>query len=256
MRVVRAIAWNTFVEALRDKVLYLLLFFGVFLFGASRLLAPLALGETRRITLDVGLAAISAFGCLIAIFVGHQLIFREVERKTLYFLFSRPIHRAQFVWGKFFGLYAVLALSVVAMGAMLALVLVAGGHEVGVSLLQALLLVLSEMAVLAAIAILVASFTSPILAGLFTLAAYLIGHGSGDLTALLARTESGTGHAVVEGLRWVLPRLDLYGEMLPVLSSAGWSGAQLGLAVAYASLYASACLLLAGVVLSRRELAL
>jgi len=256
MRVVRAIARNTFVEALRDKVLYLLLFFGVFLFGASRLLAPLALGETRRITLDVGLTAISAFGCLIAIFVGHQLIFREVERKTLYFLFSRPIHRAEFVWGKFFGLYAVLALSVVVMGGMLAAVLLAGGHEVGISLLEALLLVLLEMGMLAAIAILIASFTSPILAGLFTLAAYLIGHGSGDLTDLIARTESGPGRAVVEGLRWILPRLDLYGEMLPVLSGGGWSAEQIALAVAYGILYASACLLLAGVVLTRRELAL
>ncbi|MCA9757021.1 MAG: ABC transporter permease [Candidatus Eisenbacteria bacterium] len=256
MRVVRAIAWNTLVEALRDKVLYLLLFFGLFLFGASRLLAPLALGETKRITLDVGLSSISAFGCLIAIFVGHQLIFREVERKTLYFLFSRPIHRAQFVWGKFLGLYAILALSVVLMGAMLAAVLVAGGHGVDLSLLQALVLILVEMGILSAIAILIASFTSPILAGLFTLAGYLIGHGSGDLTELLARTSSPVGRGVVEGLRWILPRLDLYGELLPVLSGTGWSETQLGLAVAYGTVYGTACLLLAGVILTRRELAL
>lgn len=256
MRVVRAIAWNTFVEALRDKVLYLLLFFGIFLFGASRLLAPLALGETRRITLDVGLAAISAFGCLIAIFVGHQLIFREVERKTLYFLFSRPIRRAQFVWGKFLGLYAILALCVAVMGTMLVVVLLAGGHALGVGLFQALLLVLLEMAVLSAIAILVASFTTPILAGLFTLAAYVIGHGSGDLTDLLARTENPVAASLVEALRFLLPRLDLYGEMLPVLGGAGWTASQLGLALSYGIVYATACLILAGVVLARRELAL
>lgn len=256
MRIVRAIAWNTFLEAVRDRVLYLLLFFGIFLFGASRLLAPLALGETRRITLDVGLAAISVFGCLIAIFVGHQLIFREVERKTLYFLFSRPIHRAQFVWGKFLGLYGVLAACVAAMGAMLVVVLWIGGHAVDATLFAALLFVLLEMAVLAAIAILVASFTSPILAGLFTLSAYVIGHGSGDLTALLGRTENAVGRAVVDGLRWILPRLDLYGEMLPVLTGTGWTAAQLGLGALYGLVYATACLVLAGLVLQKRELAL
>ena len=115
--VIRALAWNTFLQAVRDRVLYLLLFFGLFVFGAARLLSPLALGEGRRITLDLGFASLSAFGCLIAIFVGHQLIFREVERKTLYFLFARPLSRSQFVWGKYLGLCLTLACSVVLMRA-------------------------------------------------------------------------------------------------------------------------------------------
>ncbi|MCA9726702.1 MAG: ABC transporter permease [Candidatus Eisenbacteria bacterium] len=256
MRILWALARNTFVEALRDKVFYLLLGFGAFLFSASRLLAPLALGEERRVTLDVGLAAISLFGCLITIFVGHQMIFREVERKTLYFLFSRPIHRAHFVWGKFCGLASVLAVSLVVMGALLVLVLKISGYPVDASIVQALVLAFFGLMILAAIAVLIAAFTTPVLAGLLTLAAYVVGHGSGDLFWLLERTGSPGAAALVRTLGWILPRLDLYSEMLPVLDGSGWTPIQMGWCVLYALLYGGACLCLATVVLQRREFTL
>lgn len=256
MRILTALAWNTFLEAVRDRVFYLILGFGVFVFGVSRLLAPLALGEGRRVTLDIGLAGISIFGCLLTIFVGHQLIFREVERKTLYFLFSRPIHRAHFIWGKFFGLTAVLAVSVIAMGSFLVSVLLLSGYDIDVSLGQALLFTICELTVLAAIAVLVASFTTPVLAGLLTFAAYLIGHGSGDLLTLLQTSSSpGTG-VVLQVLAWIVPRLDLYGDAWPVLAQTGWSAVQVLWGLLYAILYASACLVLATLVLRRKELAL
>lgn len=256
MNVVRALAHNTFKEALRDKVFYLLLGFGAFLFSAARLLAPLALGEERRITLDLGLAGISLFGCLITIFVGHQLIFREVERKTLYFLFSRPIHRAHFVWGKYLGLVSVLAVSVAAMGAVLAAVLLVSGFKVDLALGQALAWSFLGLTILAAVAVLIAAFTTPVLAGLFTLAAYLVGQGSGDLFLLLDRASSPVSAALVRALGWLVPRLDLYSEMLPVLEGTGWTAGQMGWGLLYATFYAGACLCLATVIMQRREFTL
>lgn len=253
MRVIAALGWNTFLEAVRDKILYLLVFFGIFLFGASRLLAPLALGEGRRISLDVGLASISVFGCLITIFVGHQLIFREVDRKTLYFVFSRPVRRADFVWGKFLGLWAVLAVAVSAMGAILCGVLSLSGYSYGLPLFQAIGFVLLELTVLASLALLIASFTSPILAGLLTLSAYLIGHGSGDLFALAGSVTTPVLQGLLRVASWIVPRLDLYGEMLPVLQNTGWTAAQYGWGIAYAAVYATAALTLASAILERRE---
>ncbi len=256
MRVVTALAKNTFIEAVRDKILYLLLFFGVFLFGASQLLSPLALGEARRVTLDVGLVAISVFGCLITVFVGHQLIFREVERKTLYFVFARPLRRSHFVWGKFLGLFAVLALSVIVMLLLLGCVLLAAGHEVDAALLQAGLFLLLEMSVLSAIAMLVASFTSPILAGVLTLSAFVIGHASGDLAEFMGRAGNPVLQRVIEGVSWIVPRLDLFNETLPVLAGTGWTGQEILLGLAYGLTYTLACLLLAGVILEKREFTL
>jgi hypothetical protein len=252
---VGALAHATFLEAVRDRVLYLLLFFGLFVFGASRLLAPLALGEGRRITLDLGFTAISAFGCLAVIFVGHQLIFREVERRTLFFLFARPLRRFEFVWGKYFGLLGVLAASVALMGGMLAVVLRISGYAFGWSFLGALALAFGELTVLAGVAVLFASVTSPVLAGLLTLAAWVIGHGSGDLQELLVSTASPAAAAAIRAVGWVVPRLDLYHDILPVLGGHDYPTPQLLLGAAYAVAYATAALAAASLVLRRRELA-
>jgi len=253
---IRALAVNTFLEAARDRVLYLLLFFGLFVFGASRLLDPLALGEGRRITLDLGFAALSAFGCLTTIFVGHQLIFREIERKTLFFLFSRPLRRVEFVLGKYLGLVLVLAAAVVVMGTLLAAVLLASGYAFGVAFAQALWLVFCEMAVLAAVAVFFAAFTSPVLAGLFTLAAWVIGHGSGELAALLAQSPGGSTGQLAGIAVWVVPRLDLYHDIVPVAAGTSYPLAALGWGTAYGMLYGGAALVGAAVVLARRELTL
>jgi ABC-type Na+ efflux pump permease subunit len=252
---VGALAHATFLEAVRDRILYLLLFFGLFVFGASRLLGPLALGEGRRITLDLGFTAISAFGCLAVIFVGHQLIFREVERRTLFFLFARPLRRSEFVWGKYVGLLGVLAASVVLMGGMLAAVLFVSGYAFGWPFLGALALAFGELTVLAAVAVLFATVTSPVLAGLLTLAAWVIGHGSGDLQELLASTASPGAAAAIHAVGWVVPRLDLYHDILPVLDGRSYPAGQLLLGAVYAAAYATAALVGASLVLRRRELA-
>ena len=256
LRAVRALAWNTFLEAVRNKVLYLLLVFGVFLFAASRLLAPLALGQGRRVTLDLGFAAVSAFVCLTTIFVGPQLIFREVERKTIYFLFSRPLGKAAFVWGKYLGLLTTLAVCVAAMCALLALVLLVSGYPFGWAFLQATVLALGEATILAAVAVLLAASTSPVLAGLLTLAAWVIGHASADLQLLLGATASPGLRSIVTGVSWIVPRLDLFGDIIPVVQNTLYPPGELLFAALYAMVYATAALIAAGLVLSRRELAL
>lgn len=254
MRGILSLAWHTWIEAVRDRVLYLLLFFGLFVFLAAQVLAPLALGEGRRITIDIGLASLSFFGCLLTIFVGHQLIFREIERKTLYFVFARPVRRSAFVLGKYLGLLLTLACAVGAMGGLLALVLAARGYDFGFALFEAIGLVFLELSIVAALAVLLASFTSPILAGLFTLAAYVIGHGSGDLLALI-QNSGPHGVGLVRFTSLIVPRLDLYHDAWPVLSLAGYSSDQLLLAAGYAGAYAAASLVLAAIILERRELA-
>ena len=252
-RQVAALARNTFLEAARDKVLYLFLGFGLFVFAASRLLAPLALGEDRRITLDVGFAALSAFGCLTAIFVGHQLIFRETERKTLYFLFSRPLGRGEFVWGKYLGLLLTLICAVALMGMLFWIVLVASHYDVGLAFLEAMLLAACEMAVLAAIAVWLAAVASPVLAGLLTLAAWLVGHGAGDMQSWMGATVPVTARALVRVFTWFTPRLDLYGDIGPVVHGGLYPTAQILWGVLYAGCYVCAALLAASALLARHE---
>lgn len=252
--VVAALAWNTVLEAVREKVLYLLGGFAGFIFIASRILAPLALGEGRRVTCDLGMAALSLFGLLIIIFVGHSLVYREIERGSVAFLFSRPVGRGAFVTGKYIGLAAVLLAAVGAMGGILALVLLASGYPVGIELAGAVALTLLELWILAALAILLASLASPVLAGLFVLGAWVIGNTAGSLADLALLLPSAPARLLARGALWVLPRLDLYDGSAWLIHGRTLPAEQWAWSLAYAGLYSVAALLLARIAFGRRSL--
>ena len=114
-----AVAANTFREAIRDKVLYNLVFFALLVMGASVVIGNMTLGEGIKIILDLSLAAMSVFGLLIAIFVGIGLVHKEIQRRTVYMLLAKPISRRNFVIGKYLGLMLVIALNVAIMTAAL-----------------------------------------------------------------------------------------------------------------------------------------
>ncbi|MFB3909115.1 MAG: ABC transporter permease [Candidatus Eisenbacteria bacterium] len=249
-----AIARNTVLEAVREKVLYLLAGFALFACAASRVLAPLALGEGRRVTIDIGLAGLSLFGLLLIVFVGHSLVYRELERGSAAFLFSRPLGRGSFVTGKFLGLAAVLAGAVAGMGIVLFLVLVLSGYEVGAVFAGAIALVLLELWVLAALAILFAALASPILAGLFVAGAFLIGNAAGSLTQLGQLFPQGGAGALSRALLWIVPRFDLFQAAPAVVHGGRIAPEQWLFSVCYAALYATGALLLARVAFARRSL--
>src|SRR3982751_947454 len=111
MRAIRYIAVNVFKESVRDKVLYNLVIFAVLLIAVSFLLGQLTAGQDIKIIKDLGLAAISLFGLFIAVFIGIGLVSKEVERRSIYSLLSKPIHRYQLVIGKYAGLVLTLAVN-------------------------------------------------------------------------------------------------------------------------------------------------
>lgn len=116
---VLAVAINTFREAVRDRVLQgvVAVAAAVVLFALA--LGELALGEAQRVVLDVGLAAISLFGVVVALFLGSSLLYKEIERKTLYVILPKPIRRAEFLVGKFAGIALTGVVFVAATGGFL-----------------------------------------------------------------------------------------------------------------------------------------
>src|SRR5438876_10849201 len=115
MRVIRSIALNVFKESVRDKVLYNLVFFAVLLIAVSYLLGQLTAGQDIKIIKDLGLAAMSIFGLFIAVFIGIGLVWKEVERRSIYSLLSKPIRRQEVVVGKYAGLVLTLTVNIVIM---------------------------------------------------------------------------------------------------------------------------------------------
>lgn len=204
---IRAIALNTFREAIRDRVLYLLLVFALIIIAVSRLLSLLTVGNEEKIIKDVGLSAISLFGVLIAVFVGVSLVYKEIEKRTVWTLLANPVRRWQFLAGKYVGLLAVLGLNVGLMSAGLFGLLLLRG-EPPWPLLPAIALIFVEMAIVTAFALLFSSLTNPILASVWTFAVYVMGHLAWSLKLLKERVPEGASRLVCDAVYWLLPNLD------------------------------------------------
>jgi ABC-type transport system involved in multi-copper enzyme maturation permease subunit len=108
---VRSIASNTFREAVRDRVLYNLIVFAFLLIGSALVFGQISIGIEKIVLINLGLAAISIFGVVIAIFIGIGLVSKEIDKKTLYTVLARPVRRWEFILGKFAGLIGTLSVN-------------------------------------------------------------------------------------------------------------------------------------------------
>lgn len=249
---VLAIALNTFRENLRDKLLYNLLIFALLMIGSSLLLMRLTLGEFHRLLLDVGLGSINIFGVLIAIFVGIGLVNKEIEKKTIYTIVSKPVARYQFLIGKYLGLTLTLLVNTLIMAGGLLLVLVAQDVPIENLLFKALGLIFLEFMVITAVALLCSTFTSATLSAIFTLAVYVIGHLTADLKMFGEKMDEGM-RLMANGLYYILPNLERFNLKGNVIHHIEVSGMDLLLIVAYGLTYVAFLLLSASIIFQRRD---
>jgi ABC-type transport system involved in multi-copper enzyme maturation permease subunit len=178
-----AIALNTFREAARIRVLYGIL---VLVLGSNLLallLGQLSLNEPGRVARDVGLAGISLFGSLTAIFLGVFLLYTEIQRRTIHAIVTKPISRWEFVVGKYLGMVLVLSVLVGVFALAMIAMLAVQGTGVSSGVVKALVLSWFEVLTVAAIAIFFSSFSTPFLSGIFALAMWVIGRLAPDLEA-------------------------------------------------------------------------
>ncbi len=257
-----AIALNTFREATRNRVLYVLVLFAVGLMAFSIVLGELSLHEEVRVIKDIGLAGISIVGLVIALFLGVNLLSKELDRKTVFFVIPKPLFRAEFLLGKLLGLGVTLTVLVGLMAITLAIVLASEGGVHDVALVRAELLVLLELLLVTAVAMLFSSFSSPYLSAMFTGSLWVIGRNSGELRAFaegkLAGTPIGT---LLDGVTVVLPDFHAFyvsGAMLsgetPVsIHESFVSWGYVAEAALYAGAYGGMCTVLACLLFQRRD---
>jgi ABC-type transport system involved in multi-copper enzyme maturation permease subunit len=250
---ITVIARNTFKEAVRDRVLYLLLFFAAVSILFARVLALLTVGDRVKIIKDIGLASISLFGALMAILIGTGLVYKEIEKRTIFTLLSKPLRRHEFLLGKFLGLVLTLAVLLAAMSLIfLALVLVHTG-TIEWNLLLAVLYIFFELILITAVAILFSSFSTPILSSLFALAFYLIGHFSWSLETLLKKIPAGATRTFLLIIYTLLPDLENFNIKSEVVHGLPVAGAHLLYSAAYGLVYTAFILGLAIVIFRRRD---
>jgi ABC-type transport system involved in multi-copper enzyme maturation permease subunit len=259
---VLAIARNTFRENIRDKILYNLILFALLMILSSFVLGQLTLGYEAKVIVDLGLSCISVFGTLIAIFVGIGLVYKELERRTVYALLAKPVHRWEFILGKYMGLLLTLLVNVVVMTIGLGLVLAYHGGvplQSFLRLLPAVYLIFLSLALTTALALVFSSFSTPALSALFTFFLWIIGHFNSELLDFARLTKSAVAVFVAQILYYLLPNIsDLTtADSRNVIQGAAYfepiRAAAVGWATGYAVLYCTILLGLTATIFSRRD---
>ena len=251
-----AIARNAFREAVRDRVLYNLVLFVLLLTGAAIFIGELSGGQERKIIVDLGLSAMLLFGVFIAIFVGVGLVYKEIERRTIYTIFAKPVTRGEFIVGKYLGLCLTLLVNVLVMGTgvSLALIYVSRGWDpLALSIWPAILLIYVELMILTGVALLFSSFSSPALSALLTFFIFIIGHFSADLKGLATSMGSTGARWLFGGLYYLLPNLANLSYITPAAHGQLPEATHFGAAVLYSLIYIAVILSAATLIFSRRN---
>lgn len=260
MGVIRHVALNVFKESVRDRVLYSLVGFAVLLIGASYLIGQLTAGQDMKIIKDLGLAAIATFGLLVAVFIGIGLVWKEVERRSIYALLSKPVRRHEFILGKYAGLALTLLVNMVMMTAAFYVVLaymntqfsenvraVWPAPAVDPGMLRAIGLIFVELLVVTAIALFFSTFSSPFLSAALTFGLWVIGHFNADLRNFEAVVDSPAAAGLARGLYYVLPNFAAFDIKAQVVYALPVPVSYLLTTAAYGMVYIA--LLLTGAVL-------
>lgn len=261
MGAVKAIAINTFREILRDKVIYAFFIFACLISVMGILLGSLSIGQDIRIVEDLGLAAIAVIGGIIAVFSGANLVYKELERKTIYLIFSKPVESWQFILGKYLGLSACLLIILLLMGGFLIALIGFVDPSQNLTHLNrmapialSLALVYLELLLIIASASFFSTFSTPLLSVIFTLCFWLVGHSCASLQEL-AKMSSPAVSQLINTVYFLLPDLQSLTRVRSLLMYQRLPEGQL---LTYLSTYILAyviiLLVLAALVNERREL--
>jgi len=251
------VAINTFREAVRDRVLYNLVLFALMMIGAAILVGQISIGIDRLVIVNLGLSAISIFGLLMAVFIGVGLVYKEMEKRTLYSLLAKPIRRSEFLVGKYGGLLLTLVVNTFFMTLGLAAALYYVGRPFvreDAWILVAIYFILLELALVTALALFFSCFSSPMLSTLFTLGIYVTGVFGTDIRDFGDYTKSPALKVATRVLYYLIPNFHNFNVIAAVAHGEAVPAALIWQNTLYAALYVALVLVAASAVFSRRNL--
>ena len=257
MRRAGVVALNTFREAVRDRVLYNLVFFALLMMAAAIAVGQISVGIEQTVIVSLGLSAISVIGLLISIFIGVALVSKEMDKRTLYALLAKPVRRWEFLLGKFAGLVLTLAVNTAVMALGLLLVMIYMKHSLERSdavVLVAVYFILLKLALIVGLALLFSCFTTPLLAILFTVGLYIVGLYVQELRNLPVEVMSPAMSAFTKWLSYLLPNFENFNVMAMAAHGRAVPGALILQNTVYTVVYGTIVLTAAAAVFSRRNL--
>ncbi len=254
MRRISCVAQNTFRETIRQKLMYLVLvYIGILLFGVF-VLSPLSVGAAKgKIIVDIGLAGISIFGVLTVIVVGSTLVHKEIDKKAIYSVITRPVSRNEFILGKFSGIVMALTLLMAGMIIVMSvMVLIGRGQITGAVILAAIFSIL-EMVVMSAVVIFFSTFTSPILTSFFSICFFVAGSLSSDLMVFADRFGGTAMKYCTKVLYYALPNLRIFNLRNEAVHDLRFNHSDIWITILYALVYCSVILYFANLIFSKKE---
>ncbi|MGE0863050.1 MAG: ABC transporter permease [Vicinamibacterales bacterium] len=266
MRTIGLVAGAAFRESVRDRVPYTMVVFAVLMIAASYLISELTAGQDLKIIKDLGLAAMSVFGLAIAVFIGIGLVSKEVERKSVFGLLTKPVTRTQFILGKYLGLLTTLAVNLSVMTVAYYLVLLYMDSTATPTMragwpapaldprqLAAIVLTMGELALVTALALFFSTFSSPLLSAMLTLGLWVAGHFNADLRQFEQVVDQPAAAWLARSLYYVLPNLAPFNVRAEVVYGVPVSTAHVGFTLLYAAIYIAALLAAAVAIFRRRD---
>ena len=260
------VARAVFKESVRDRVPYSLVLFSVVLMGASFLMSRLTAGQDLKVIKDLGLATMNAIGLLIAIFIGTGLVSKEVERRSIYSILAKPLSRSSFIVGKYAGLVLTLAVNLALMTIAFYVMMlymtwttddwIAQGWRAPAldpGLLVPIALLGVQLMLATAVALFFSTFSSPLLAMLFTLGVWVAGHFSGDLRNFQTAVDSPAAIALARGLYYIVPNLSVIDVKNEIVHGKAVPWPSVGIGVAALLAYVGALVAAATLVFNRRD---
>jgi ABC-type transport system involved in multi-copper enzyme maturation permease subunit len=253
---IAAIASNTFREAVRDRVLYNLILFALIMIGASLLIGQITIAVQRQLLINLGLTSISIFGVLIAIFIGIGLVSKEIDKRTLYTVLTRPVRRWEFILGKFFGLLGTLVVNagLMSIGFFLALLYLMHGLQKSDGwIVVAIFFILLQFVIVTSLALLFSAFSTPIESAVLTFAMFVVGSFSEDLRAFAA-SANGVAHYLATGMAYVMPNFSALNVIAQVAHGSSIDWHLIVFNTIYALTYAGAAVCAASIIFQNRNM--
>jgi hypothetical protein len=285
IRRISAIATVTWTELVRLKVFYFLIIFALLVIGNSFFLARFSFEEEFQMLKDIALGAMSIFSALIAILATATLLPKDLEDRTIYTILAKPVSRFEYLLGKLGGVFLLLTLAVLIMGALFAVVLLlrtqhllhateaemasmpaaevaaalakirAAGHDP--NLFAGGLVILLKAWLLAAMTMFISTFASTaIFTTITSFAVYFIGHLQATARDYwLAANDSGfVTQAVLALVALVFPDLQAFNLVDDVVAGTAVPAAILAKTVALGFAYIAVYTALAAAIFHGREL--
>jgi len=248
------VALNTFREAVRDRVLYSLVFFALMMMAAAVVVGQISIGIEESVMVNLGLSAISVIGILIAIFIGVGLVHKEMDKRTLFALLAKPVRRWEFLLGKFGGLLLTLVVNTVAMAAGLLLALLHSLERSDWVIVVAVYFILLKLGIIVALALLFSCYTTPLLATLYTAGLYVAGLFATDLRSFHSDKMSPALAKSAVAISYLLPNFENFNVMAAAAHARQVPAELIFQNTVYAAVYCALLLIIASLVFSRRNL--